>query len=320
LLYEHFLIKVTAQDFSTQVGMEWYPYERGEFVINCLIALVAMVAGYIAFNGEDRKRSARQLFLLAFSTALLIMTIRWKRFAEYWPPFAVLFAAFSLEPIFLGARSVVARLPADLLDELGPFLDRQEPAAAVAATERRELIQIFKAGAVAVILGVVLFFNLRVTARDIGNSAKQNYYRAGAEWMRANVPAGQMVFNTDWDDFPRLFYFDPAHVYVNGLDPTYLLDQHPDLSRLYDRITLGEEKDPGPLIRDRFGARYVFSDNTDIHDEFYANAMASGWFERVYEDEDCTILHIRDEKGEPPPEAQTEPDDGGDVPEPEELP
>ena len=85
------------------------------------------------------------------------------------------------------------------------------------------------------------------------------------QWVRANVPAGDIVFNTDWDDFPRMFYFDPTHRYVSGLDPTYLYDRNADLSRLYDRITLGKEKDPGPLIRDRFGARYVFTDNTDDH-------------------------------------------------------
>ncbi|HEX8920236.1 MAG TPA: hypothetical protein VF766_02085 [Pyrinomonadaceae bacterium] len=37
-----------------------------------------------------------------------------------------------------------------------------------------------------------------------------------------------------------------------------------------------------PLIRDKFGARYVFSDNEEIHDNFYAKAMASGWFEQVH--------------------------------------
>jgi len=320
LLYEHVIIKVTAKDFTTQVGMEWYPYERGEFVINCLIALVAMVTGYIAFDGGDRKRSARQLFLLIFATTLMIMTIRWKRFAEYWPPFAVIFAAFSLHPIFLGSRSAASRLPSELLDELEPFLDRQEPTEVAAATERRELRQILIAGAVAVVLGIVLFFNLRITARDIGSSAPHNRYQAGLAWTRTNVPAGQMIFNTDWDDFPRLFYYDPSHAYVTGLDPTYLLDKNPELSRLYDRITLGQEQDPGPLIRDKFGARYVFSDNADVHNDFYANAMASGWFERVYEDEDCTILRVRDEKGEPPPESQPDPDEGGDIEEPENLP
>ena len=112
--------------------------------------------------------------------------------------------------------------------------------------------------------------------------------------MRANIPPGQLVFNTDWDDFPRLFYFDPTHYYVSGLDPSYLFEKNRDLSRLYDRITLGQQDDPGPLIRDRFGARYVFSDNG--HHDFFEKARLSGWFDIVYEDTDCTIMYIRDEK------------------------
>jgi hypothetical protein len=153
---------------------------------------------------------------------------------------------------------------------------------------------------VAVLLGVVLFFNLRQTIRDIASSEPHSYYRAGAEWLRANVPPGQMIFNTDWDDYPRLFYFDPAHAYVTGLDPTYLYDKDPALSQLYERITLGKEEDPAPLIRDRFGASYVFTDNS--HDDFSDNARESGWFDIVYEDKDCTILHIRDQKAAPEPE------------------
>ena len=112
--------------------------------------------------------------------------------------------------------------------------------------------------------------------------------------MRANIPPGQIIFNTDWDDFPRLYYFDETHYYVSGLDPSYLFDKNPGLSRLYDRITLGQEEDPGPLIRDRFGARYVFSDN--MHDDFFQQARESGWFDIVYEDLECTIMYIRDTK------------------------
>ena len=124
--------------------------------------------------------------------------------------------------------------------------------------------------------------------------------------MRANIPAGQTVFATDWDDFPRLFYFDPSHKYITGLDPTYLYDKNPNLSELYNRITLGQEEDPGPLIRDRFGPRYVFTDN--FHHDFRNQAERSGWFQVVYEDGDCTILWIRDEKevAEPEPPTPTE--------------
>jgi hypothetical protein len=251
--------------------------------------------GYIAFEPSEHRRSHYPIFFLLFSTSLMIMTARWKRIAEYWPPFAILFGGFSLQPWLEGFRPYLTRLPPDILEELKPFLDREGmPAAAKQETDWREVIRLVGVSVVAVILCVFLFFNVRATIKEIGTSENHEYYRAGATWMRANVPPGQVVFNTDWDDFPRLFYFDETHYYVTGLDPSYLFDKDPDLSRLYDRITLGKEEDPGPLIRNRFGARYVFSDNT--HHDFFDHARASGWFDIVYEDTQCTIMYIRDEK------------------------
>jgi hypothetical protein len=316
LFYEHLKTKLTPSDFSTKVGQEWYSYPIWDFMVNSIVACVAMVVGYIAFDPADRKRAHHSLFFMLFSTALMIMTVRWRRISEYWPPFAVLFSAFALQPWLLGARSTLTRLPTHILDELQPFFDRTESAGPKDEGELTTLWRIMALAAVAVSLAVVLFFNVHATFKDIRDSEPHNYYQAGAEWMRANLAPGQLVFNTDWDDFPRLFYFDPTHPYISGLDPTYLYDKEPALSRLYDRITLGEEEDPGPLIRDRFGARYVFTDNS--HGEFFDNARASGWFEIVYEDRDCTVFHIRDKKVESEPE---EPDESsGDDLEPQKIP
>jgi hypothetical protein len=264
-----------------------------------------MIVGYVAFEVGERRRAHYPLFFLLFSTALMIMNARWKRIAEYWPPFAVMFAAFSLQPWIEGTRSSLTRLPRHVLAELEPFLDR-------APSQRPEyegLLKTLIAGAIACGLAVVLFFNLSATIKEIGTSEPHKFYEAGAKWLRANVPPHEIVFNTDWDDFPRLFYFDDTHYYVSGLDPSYLYDRDPALSRLYDRITLGKEEDPGPLIRDRFGARYVFTDNN--HHDFSAAATQSGWFEIVYEDEHCTILHILDAKPVLPTENPSPPVEEG---------
>jgi hypothetical protein len=311
LFYEHARVKITANDFATKVGQEWYPYDTREFMVNCYVALVAMLVGYLAFNGSDRKQSQRPLYFLVLSTLLLIMIARWKRFAEYFPPIAVLFAAFTLEN-FWRSRAVFTRLPEFVMEDLQPFLDRQETAAAAKESQHDETWKILKLGFVALVLGVALFANVYHTSRDIRESDPRDYYAKGAAWMRANVPPGEMVFNTDWDDFPRLFYYDPTHIYTSGLDPTYLLDKNTELSKLYDRITTGDEEDPGPLIRDRFNARWVFSDNTKDHDSFFDNALRSGWFDRVYEDGDCSVLHIRDQKSTPPPEEKHDDDKGDD--------
>ena len=58
--------------------------------------------------------------------------------------------------------------------------------------------------------------------QTIADSSPLDRYGAAACWMGAHSRAGDLVFQTDWDDFPRLFFYDTTNVYVVGLDPTYL--------------------------------------------------------------------------------------------------
>jgi hypothetical protein len=295
LVYEHIVIKVTPKDFSTRVGNEWYPYESWVFLGNCLLAFVAMVFGYVAFNGSDRRGSQRALFFLLFSTFLLIVNARWRRFSEYWPPFAILFAAFALQPVFEGARRHIGRLPSDLLDELQPFLDTHERPDVAARRRRERFWEYGMAAIVAAVISVLLVGNMRVTAKDIETMAGPEYYRGGMEWIRRNVAPRELIFNTDWDDFPKMFFYDSERPVISGLDPTYLLDRDKRLADLYGKIGTGdgmseeEIKNLGPLIRDNFCygegasrrcARIVFTDRE--HNNFINNALDSGWFDPVY--------------------------------------
>ena len=116
-------------------------------------------------------------------------------------------------------------------------------------------------------------------------------YRGACEWIAANTPAGARIFNTDWDDFPMLFFYNPGNTYIAGLDPTYLYDRDPELWKMYKDITLGDEENPAPLIRDRFGSEYVFTDNE--HPEFLQVVEDTGDFEKVYEDTFTTVLRVR---------------------------
>ncbi|MDQ3649802.1 MAG: hypothetical protein M3458_05875 [Acidobacteriota bacterium] len=306
LFVAHLLMKAKATEFTTSVGMEWYPYESWYLLGSCLVAFAAMLIGYVAFDGTDKKRAARTLFFLIFSTILLIITARSRRFVEYWPPFAVLFAAFSLKPLLEGERRAVgARLSAAVLDELRPFLDRHERPQVADEKRRRENWKMALAGVAAVALAIPMIGNIVGVAREIRNDQPPTAYRGAMEWVRTNVPKGEMVFNTDWDDFPKVFFYDTDHAYASGLDPTYLLNQNPELSKLYVDITLGKNNyDAGPVIRERFGARYVFSDKEEVHDDFYFKALDSGWFEKVYEDDYAAVLRIREQKGAPTPDSE----------------
>ena len=319
LLYEHLLIKVTAKDFSTAVGSEWYPYTTWEFLGNCGVALAAMVAGYIGFRdsaGEDRRRA---LLLLLFSTLLMLVNMRWRRFAEYFPPFAVLFAAFALDPLIRGALSrYTSREPVGT-DATGATDTLAAPETEVkpsrARVENARAWELILVGTAFVLMAAPLIWYARVTSRDIAGMAKPDYYHGGMEWLSKNADKGELIFNTDWDDFPKLFFYGPDFAYVSGLDPTYLLDKNQKLSELHAKLTIAKDLSDeevanlGSTIRDNFCvgegdgrrcARYVFTDRE--HEDFYNDALDSGWFDVSYEDEDCAVLHIRDQKGDPVPD------------------
>lgn len=325
LFIAHSLMKTVESPGELAVGQEWYPYDSWFLLTSCFIAFVAMVVGYISFRRLDKKLSARSLYFLIMSTVLMVATFHSRRFVEYFPPFAILFAAFSLQAMLTAMHVVLpSKLPAEFIRDLSAYLD--QPGSAELDKREKQKQNIFQGAAFALSFLMLIFLFLTVRgissqrfninnsqsiSAEIEGMPKPETYQKGMEWIQKNVPAGQVIFNTDWDDFPKMFFYDTTHAYVSGLDPTYLLKQNPELSKLYVDITLGKVEDPAPVIRDKFGAHYVFSDNN--HDDFYANAIESGWFEKVYEDGDCFILKIRDQKGEPPDETmddnQAQPDD-----------
>jgi hypothetical protein len=320
LLYEHLLIKVTPGDFTTTVGSEWYPYTTWEFLGNCGVALVAMVVGYVSFKDSASEGRQRAFLLMLFSTLLMLANMRWRRFAEYFPPFAVLFAAFAAEPLVRRARErYTRRAPAD---EENPLeLDSPPTPARVENARAWEMILVSTAF---VLLAAPMVWYAHVTAQDIAGMAGPDLYKGGMEWLSKNAEPGELIVNTDWDDFPKLFFYNPHLAYVSGLDPTYLLDRDRKLAELHGKITIArdlsdeEVANLGQTIRDNFCvgegekkrcARYVFTDHE--HEDFFNDALDSGWFDEVYTDGDCSILQLRDRKGEPPPDNRP-PGDSGD--------
>ncbi|NOG50670.1 MAG: hypothetical protein HND48_15510 [Chloroflexi bacterium] len=65
-----------------------------------------------------------------------------------------------------------------------------------------------------------------------------------ADWLEANTPAGSLVFQTDYDDFTRLFFNNTSNTYLNGLDTTYLLEANPDLWQAWTRIRTRRDASP----------------------------------------------------------------------------
>ena len=311
LFWEHFYTKFkVAEDFAVAVGGEWYPYSGMELLTHFPVAMLAMLLGYIFFVPRGGKLPEKATFFLMFVSILFAAQFRSKRFAEYFPPFAILFFAFSLQAF---RKTMKPELPDDLRLELEPYLDVEEKKADTVWWNSLKEASIWALG---LILAIYFLINLTgfhrfginqegLAETIAGNEANDRYSRAMA-WAQGvdsegkeNIPAGERIFNANWDDFPKLFFFNTKHAYVYGLDPNYLYSQNPDLYKLLLDITGGKTDDPAPLIKEKFGANWIFTDAKE-NDDMVAKLLESGWAEIAYEDDEARILRLRSEKGDPP--------------------
>ena len=105
-----------------------------------------------------------------------------------------------------------------------------------------------------------------------------------------STPPGALGFQTDWDDFTRLFYYNTHNTYLVGLDPTYLERADPQLWTDWVAITQGDITSPGAAIRTEFGAAYVVSDTQ--HAAFAAQAEADPGLRLVYRDGDSLVWEV----------------------------
>ena len=102
-----------------------------------------------------------------------------------------------------------------------------------------------------------------------------------------------MIFQTDWDDFTRLFFYNSDLRYTVGLDPTFLQLEDEALYDEWVDITRGKVDAPGKSIRDTFGASFVFSDLR--HERFLDEAASDPLLEEVYRDEFAVIFQVSGE-------------------------
>jgi hypothetical protein len=148
----------------------------------------------------------------------------------------------------------------------------------------------------ALILAIVLvpgmWSTFNASRESLQNSKPYGTYAGASAWLAANTPAGGRVFQTDWDDFPRLFYYNTHNTYLIGLDPTYMSIYDPDLYRQWEDITQGEVERPSEAIRQEFGAGYILTDLR--HGDFLEQAAADPALVEVYRDEEAVVFQIEE--------------------------
>ena len=260
-ILHHFGAKLVPGE-AVRVGREWFPYDPVSLLGNAGMALLYLAFG-LAHTGPALRRDRRALAALAMAAVFLVLTLGSKRFIEYFAPTATVF-------VVLAASGAVAHL---------------RPAA------RGALVALLVVVAVGNVAGV----GWTLVRKDA--EAPGDRYARVAEYVAREAPPGAMLCTTDWDDFPRLYFYNVASTYLVGLDPTYLQRRFRSAYWQWVDITQGQVPEPSRLLATRFPCAYIMTDRH--HPAFLEQALHDPGLERVLEDPHAVLFRVR--RDGPPP-------------------
>ncbi|MGB8982906.1 MAG: hypothetical protein WCC12_13615, partial [Anaerolineales bacterium] len=121
-------------------------------------------------------------------------------------------------------------------------------------------------------------------------SKSYGLYANVSAWLEKNTPTGARVFQTDWDDFPRLFFYNTHNTYLVGLDPTYLQLYDAELYDLWVDITQGDVENPSQVIATTFDSHYIHTDLN--HRDFLQVAAQDPGLKEVYRDDQAVVFEV----------------------------
>ena len=255
-IVSHLLPKLGGSAVS--VGNEWYPYDTWVLIGNSGFALAAFVLGTFALGWRGQKIDRAALTAFGLAVIFAVMMFKARRFVEYFPAFALIFAAVTIDPLF---DRVTAR--------------------------RRPLIPI----GLAAILLVPMIITLTQARGAMDDQTKPaETYAAASYWLAQYAPPGSKIFQTDWDDFPRLFFYNTNDIYTIGLDPTYMELYDADLYDTWVKITQGDIQPASAVIRSRFGGDYVLTDLA--HTAFINQAKTDSGLTEVFRDKFSIVYAV----------------------------
>jgi hypothetical protein len=157
---------------------------------------------------------------------------------------------------------------------------------------QRKLVQNLALLVLVVIMLPMAWKTLVDSQSSLQNAKPNQLFQGASAWLVENTPAGARVFQTDWDDFPRLFFYNTHNTYLVGLDPTYMQIYDADLYAVWVDITRGRVENPSRIIEDNFGADYILSDLSKRG--FLGQAADDVRLQEVYRDAEAVIFQVID--------------------------
>lgn len=259
------ITRVVHESKGVNIGIEWSPYKTLFLLKDSAMVWILFFSAILLNLVYGIKNNWKTIALFLISILFFVLLFKSRRSIEYWPPFAILFSAF------------VWNEALNCKDNEYIFF--------------KEIYRIL-----AITIVIILFFtfstiNIVKLIDQLRHEKPSDYYKGAAVWLKENSEPGSIVFNTDWDDFPHLFFHNTENYYIVGLDTNYMYKFNADLYRMWKKITRGKVPRPFNLIKSKFNANFVISDND--HENFIAIAEKDEQCDEVYKDVYCTVFKIK---------------------------
>ena len=314
--------------FLTSQIAEWQPIKLGDlffsdaailiipFIILSIIYVFGSVIGAInkkkelpAFSPQSSDERLRlggreNKIILSFSFLISIIffigTLLQGRFIDYWVPFAVLFIAFYFEFIYFGFIKN---------DKIKRTIEKIKFPKFFSKEDAKITLICFTF----IILAMSIYNKTSLVSQRYSHNSSKNI-KETALWLKENTPKKSIVFNVNWGDFSKLFFYNSDNYYILGLDPKFLYLESPEKYWLYANIGKGivcdketcdeennnennnEKRSLRDIIKTDFHADFVYVP-TDYEDFDYTNLIntmsADSSFEKVFENEGGEVWEIK---------------------------
>lgn len=270
------LVQIGLINFQgkVNVGGEWYPYDPWQLFMDINLAMIIGFLAYVAFICTFKKQQTKSYFFLLTSCLFLILTLKSKRYVEYFAPFLVFFSAYSFTFAFLNVKGRA------YLENLKKYI--------------YWLKYLLAFGLIYIVIIAAAFFgrNAWLTKKAFNGGISFNNYAGVSTYLKNNAQPGQIIMHTDWDDFPMLFYQNEQNYYIVGLDPTFMYNYDRDLYKLYADITTAKKIDNlAAVIKEKFRAGYFIVNKDRL--QLRKNLENDGGFDKVYEDGECWLFKLK---------------------------
>ena len=243
---------------------EWYSVDPWSFVATnapILFVGVGLLIG-LTLCKQSKENKRESVFLGIIALIYLVLACSAQRFIEYLPPIALLFFA-------------------SLQKKFWPQLTHP-------------IKTTMTATALVVSLGAGGLYAANFSLTNQPDETYNCYLKAGL-WMEKHIPKNELIFTTDWDDFPILYMQAPQLRFLVGLDPRWMLEYNRNLYALYRDITQGKIAGPyAEQITKIFESHTLFSDTE--HSEFLDIFDKEPNVYRVFNEQKCRIYMIKDKR------------------------